>query len=282
MLAGSIVRATGSGMGCPDWPKCFGLWVPPLTEDQLPADYKEKYKVAEGHDATFNAFQTWTEYLNRLAGALLGMVAFIALLFSLPLFREKKIYFLLTLTGVFLIGFEAWLGKTVVSSNLAPVKITTHMLVAFVIAGLFLYILKFRFTGMTKFLPFPGYLLVVALAGTLIQVISGTAVREQIDEIALALQNQNRNLWVDFLDWKFLFHRSFSLVILALNGFIFYKLRKTPLARFARLMIILIFLEIIFGVGMANWGIPAWIQPLHLIFSGGIFSTQCWILFRTR
>jgi len=119
IIAGSVVRTTGSGMGCPDWPKCFGQWVPPTSESQLPENYREIYgdkRVAKvekfarflsviGMSETaeriqkdpqtyeelpFNAGSTWTEYINRLMGFLAGNAMLLAFLWLLLKYRKDR------------------------------------------------------------------------------------------------------------------------------------------------------------------------------------------------
>ena len=95
ILIGGIVRSTGSGMGCPDWPKCFGSWVPPTDKSQLPANYQEIFGAKLKGEVEFNVYKTWTEYLNRLFGAFTGLLIFGTLLAATPfLKRDRPIFYM--------------------------------------------------------------------------------------------------------------------------------------------------------------------------------------------
>ncbi|MET4074974.1 COX15/CtaA family protein [Hymenobacter sp. UYCo722] len=168
ILVGGVVRSTGSGMGCPDWPKCFGQWVPPTEASQLPANYKEVYtaqRVAKNQklartlqkmgfaqvagsifahptqyiETDFNPVKTWIEYINRLLGALIGVFVFLTVVFALPYWRGDRAIFWLALASFLLTGVQGYLGSLVVSTNLLPVMVTIHMALALVIVALLLY-----------------------------------------------------------------------------------------------------------------------------------------------
>ena len=77
IAVGASVRASGAGMGCPDWPTCFGQWIPPTSETQLPSDYQEIYADLGYADTRFNVVKTWTENLNRLIGVIIGLLIYL-------------------------------------------------------------------------------------------------------------------------------------------------------------------------------------------------------------
>jgi len=277
ILVGGIVRSTGSGMGCPDWPKCFGSWVPPTEVSQLPSDYQQVYHDRGYADVEFNVYKTWTEYLNRLLGALIGILIFITLLTSIPYLKSDKVIFYLSLLTFILVGFQGWLGSVVVATNLAPWMVTVHMLVAILIVFILIYTVARSFTGLLQIDPVNkksllNKILVFLLIASLLQIILGTQVRETIDEIALVLGENQRTIWIEQLGISFYIHRSFSILILLAHIYVMYLLMKNTareglLYFYTQLLLITIIAEIGTGVGMAYFGIPAFLQPVHLLLA---------------
>ena len=278
IAAGGVVRMTQSGMGCPDWPKCFGRWVPPTSAEQLPPDF-EKYLRTQDIDHSFNAYHTWIEYINRLLGALLGVFIFIHFIWSFRKFRKsnRKIV-LFSFFLLIAVGFQGWLGKKVVDHNLEVVKVTIHMLVALVIAAiplLIIYKLKTNEKIADKFLKIMSAAVLILL---LVQIVLGTQVREQIDEISKTLLYKQRELWIERLDDLFIVHRSFSWVIAAGCILLFFKARSFVSLRANAIIILsVVILTILLGITMAWYNIPAIAQPLHLLF-GSILTLSVFTL----
>lgn len=257
---------TQSGMGCPDWPRCFGRWVPPVNENQLPADF-EKYLRTQDIDHTFNPYHTWIEYINRLLGALLGVFMFIHFIWSFKKFRKiNRPVVWLSFLMLLAVGFQGWLGKKVVDANLAVVKVTIHMLMALVLAALPVWILSILNQAKTKVNTVLKAIPVITLIIVLIQIVLGTDVREQIDEIAKPLGYQQRKLWIGGLDTMFLVHRSFSWVVAAACIFLYWKSKPYPgLQKHGGIILLFTGLSIAAGLIMYYFNIPAIAQPIHLL-----------------
>jgi len=317
IIAGAVVRMTGSGMGCPDWPKCFGYYIPPTEEEQLTWKPNHEYfagqviivdenlKVAkekfnstedfnqihwdnyEKHDyAVFNVWHTWIEYINRLLGALSGV--FILLMFISSFWYRKSRPKLIgwSFATLVLLLFQAWLGATVVYSNLLPARITIHMIVALIIVALLLYIVYISkdevdrrpTTSTFKYFVFTGIIL------SLIQIGLGTQVRQFVDETVKIVGYDQKDLWLENPGIKFYIHRSFSLAVLFVNLFIWYMNRKFNygLDRLTNGLIAVIGLEILTGILMYYVDFPFLSQPLHLIIAALMFSLQFYIFVSIR
>ena len=292
ILVGGIVRATGAGMGCPDWPKCFDRWVPPTSESQLPANYQEIYADRGYKDTTFNVRKTWTEYLNRLLGVFTGFTILLTLLFSLPFRRHDVRVTQLALAGFILVGIQGWLGSRVVASNLNPGLITVHMLLAQVIVGLVIaaiirsakdYLQRIDIAKLpNNVYPF----IVLAMILGLMQLVLGTQVREAVDLIAKQSNYVNRHLWIDNLPMIFAIHKYSAIALVALNGWLIIQiLTHTSSVVLHRLNLFLGFLiigTIVMGMSMDRLNLPVFAQPLHLWLASLIFGTQLAILMIMR
>lgn len=285
ILVGGLVRSTGSGMGCPDWPKCFGKWVPPSNVSELPPDYKERFKTATHEVADFDPYKTWTEYVNRLIGVLTGFFVFLTVIFALPYLKSKPSIFWLSFLALLLTGFQGWIGAKVVATNLAHWMVTIHMIIALVIVGLLIYTI----TRSQNFVVYQlnndrslKLIMMAILAVSAIQTISGTQVRENVDAVALVSGEQNRRYWISMLGEVFKFHRTFSIASVALTALLLYKLRaafsRTSIVyKSALALCLLIALQVLTGKILENLGFPGHIQSTHLFVGSLICGVQLFI-----
>ncbi|MEI7796139.1 MAG: COX15/CtaA family protein [Methylococcaceae bacterium] len=285
ILAGGIVRASGAGMGCPDWPTCFGQWIPPTSEAQLPANYHEIYAQRGYENTQFNPIKTWTEYANRLIGVTIGFLIFLTAWSSRIYLKTDKPVFYLAITAFLLVGFQGWLGSTVVSSNLNPLKITIHMIVALIIVALLIYTItrsqrdSFAPIDLVNLPPRFKAVLLVVIGMTLVQIAMGTQVRQAVDFISHDLVSVDRQFWRDDFPIIFYVHRSFSSLILFANAWLVWQLRKNvaknhPLVRAGFLLFGLIVTAILAGVSLDRLGMPPVAQPIHLLMANLILGTQ--------
>lgn len=322
ILAGSVVRATGSGMGCPDWPRCFGYYIPPTDPSQLDFhlahEYKKSMMIIENdtlwrakeaftsgqtfdrrnwekypvHNyAKFVVAQTWTEYINRLCGALSGLASLVLLYYAIRRWRTDKPSLVLVLVHLFVIGFVAWLGKVVVDSNLKPVTITLHMLCALIMVFIMIYI-RVRAKTIAGIMERVNisrqmrYLLIFSLLFTLAQIVLGTQVRQQVDALNKASDDGSRETWIAMLSSQYTVHLSMAMMLVVLNIFIWFRLRKwlvVPEAKtLLRSSVIIILVTYVAGVVMHRFGIPAFVQPVHLFFAMVLAGVQYALILRTR
>ena len=306
---GGLVRSTGSGMGCPDWPKCFGQIVPPTDVAQLPADYKEHYKelrlqknfriaarlekmgftaVAEKMrndpkiliEEDFNFTKTWIEYLNRLVGVLIGLFIFLTMLFSIPLRKHDWKITALSVAGFILVGLEGWLGSIVVSTNLMPGIITVHMLLAMVLLIVLISAYQRAKLDIEK-VELPSSIRktgIFVAAIVLIQILLGTQLREAVDKVADSFGGEQRENWLQAIGMTFSIHRYFYYVVVASLVYWIFKMKPyfsavKNLRLFSYLAIGSIITEVILGISMYYFAIPPVLQPLHLLFSTLIFAS---------
>lgn len=297
IAVGGIVRATGSGMGCPDWPQCFDRWIPPTHVSQLPPNYQEIYSERGYADTEFNAAKTWTEYVNRLIGVLIGIFILLTAIAARHYRRADPPVFWWSVAAFVLVGFQGWLGSVVVASNLATWMITLHMLVALVIVCILIYVLvrSQRRDDPTAARPpsLPAVAFAVAFGLVLVQTLVGTQVRERIDHVAREIAE--RSVWIAETGALTLIHRSFSLVVAGAIVFLLWKLRsltrgvpeRSLVGRFhgplVKIVLAALLLEVLAGIGLFYFAVPPVLQPVHLLLAailvGAVFAL--WVVWRS-
>ena len=315
ILAGGVVRSTGSGMGCPDWPKCFGRYIPPTSSADLPKDYKQKYverrlsknerfaktldifgfsdlarRIREDKSILvpeeFNAAKTWTEYINRLLGALSGIFLLLTALLSFSYRHENKLIPFLSVLNVLLVGFQGWLGSIVVSTNLVAWVVTVHMLLALAILALAIgtyHLAKVYGKHKLNVSPILHVTIVFALVLTIVQIAFGSEVRERIDEVASHLQGGYRSDWISNAGQVFSRHRDVAILVLIANVVLFALVRgnfsrHSIQQQMMSFIFLVIMLQIVTGILLSYWALPPAAQAAHVVLASLVFGGQFYLM----
>ena len=120
---GGLVRGTDNGLACPDWPKCYGEWLPGRAD------------LPEG----LTLVNVWIEHSHRGAAAILGGMVVVLVVWALLRYRRPSI--LVPAVGILAaVGIQAWLGRQVVLGLLAADTVTAHLALGMAILAFLIYL----------------------------------------------------------------------------------------------------------------------------------------------
>lgn len=290
IFVGAVVRATGAGMGCPDWPKCWGQYIPPthvseIDVDALPIEkYKAKRERMGGNPdditketvlAEFNPTHTWVEFTNRLCSLPVGLFSVLTMIFAFQFRSSRPCIFFGAFAAVFLVGLNAWMGARIVHSGLQPGTITTHMALAILLMCVQVYVVwgggEKRWLlevseGKKSLLKWVGLGLFLLI---IIEGIMGSQVREMTDLLKKSHGDAPRSEWIYELEhaWVYIIHRSFSWVILAVAiwWFVLGKSYRIGGVKWPEILVLsMVLSQMILGIILANVGILRVVQVLHI------------------
>jgi cytochrome c oxidase assembly protein subunit 15 len=273
ILVGGLVRASGAGLGCPDWPRCFGSWTPPASAADLPPQFDP---------AQFNPTLMWTEYLNRLLGVTVGFLILATVISAWRHHRREPRIFWTAVTALLLTAFQGWLGGRVVANDLAPWIVTAHMIVALVIVQLLLYatVRAWRRGGRSA-----SPLLIVLIAVTMLQIGLGTQVRGSVD-VALS-SGVARDNAVTSVGRLGNLHRDAAAVVFAvcIAAFVYLTARfakQRTIMLWVYIVIGLAALQVVLGMTMSYFSLKPATQVAHLTVASLLLGAQTVLLLLTQ
>lgn len=276
ILVGGLVRASGAGLGCPDWPQCWGTWLPPVDAGSIDAT---RYDISQ-----FNSAKMWVEYINRLVGVTIGLLIVATFIASFRYRRTKPVVLYGSLLSLVLVLFQGWLGGVVVQSKLHGLMITLHLMLAILLVFVLLYT-TFKATQDHMHTVIPQawrrplvIFTSVLLLATLAQIAVGSQVREALDAVARRLPDLARSQWINEVGFMDHVHRASSWVVLIAGAGLLVVARRSGLgglaARSVQANLGLTLSQIALGACLAYMAIPPAAQVFHLFLASLLVSNQ--------
>jgi cytochrome c oxidase assembly protein subunit 15 len=264
IFLGGLVRVSGAGLGCPDWPKCFGRWIPPLRQDQIPVGFDT---------SNFNITLAWIEYINRLAGMITGLLILVTALLAIKNFRRSKQILFPSILAAILVAVQGWYGSVVVQTQLMPETVSVHLLLALIIVSLLVYLSYSSFQLSSDALivtsrPERKWILFLWLI-SIVQILLGTGIRSAVEKIwdrfplLIAGDVLNQVGVITYI------HTFLGIFLTIGVGFLGQKIMKIDkISQLSKqsvwLLIMLIILQLIIGVNLFVFGLPPILQVFHL------------------
>jgi len=286
IFAGAVVRVTGSGLGCPDWPTCWGELIPPTKVEQVNfenLDIERFQRSAErfGRNpdevteeslrAEFSGTQTWIEFVNRLMAMPVLLVTFLLMIACLRSGRLRK----LGVVSFALVIVNALFGIVVVASGLHTGVVTVHMALAFALLFVLTYILWAggEEGAQRKRIPETRRrFLMVLLVCVMVEWAMGSQIREMTDNLMRKYGTESRAEWIHEISdsWMYLIHRSFSWSIFL--GALFLGKQVGWKGGVPRLVLAVVAALMVMGLILSQSGIHAVVQVLHVGLAGILVS----------
>ncbi len=281
IFIGGMVRVAGAGMGCPDWPRCFGRWIPPTRLDQLPEHIDP---------AKFNIVLAWIEYSNRLFGAIVGLSIAITLYLGLKHCSHLPRIKWALITAFLLTLFEGWLGSVLVDTVLNPLTITLHLFFALIIVMLLLftsqevyYLINPNAESKSHYPSEMKWLFGMMAFTLLVEVVLGTEIRGGLEMIRKENPMIESQFLIDMLGPFKYAHSILGFLITILSIFIWHGLVKRSMnpsslmVQTSTSIVLLILLQIVLGEILVFFEVIPLIQLFHLWIASwilGLVSVQ--------
>lgn len=276
IVLGAVVRSTGSGLACPDWPRCYGMWLPTPTS------------LADLGSLDYSYGQVMLEWTHRLiAGVIVGPLVLWLTIWAIKRRREAGSLPLLMIVALLLVVIQAGLGGVTVLTGNIPWSVAAHLSVAlaFLATLIFVFISCERHSGLSRSVDYVGAgartLAGMTLVVVLITVSSGAITAKSGASFACGSWPLCDGFgWPDLSDWLVrihMGHRVFALstvvfiILLYITG---YKIRHEAPRFFGdvRMVFFLTFVEIGLGAMVVFTEVPLWGAVVHQAFGALLFA----------
>jgi protoheme IX farnesyltransferase len=260
VIVGAIVRATDSGLGCPEWPTCHGSWIPPFDDPHAIIEWSHRTTAA-------------------LTGAVVALLAVVAVLRE----RERPALMVGSVAAAGLVVFQAWLGKVTVESDLSGEIVTAHLATAMGLFAVLLFVwVRSRYPErLAAGGGWSGFTILAALTALAVYGLMLLGAHVTATGTALVFDDwpfMDGEL-VPTLDpgvWPHVLHRWATVAVgFLVVGVVFAAHRgreAAPLRNLANLAGVLYVVQVAIGGAQVLTSLAPWTQILHVALGAAVFG----------